>query len=72
MFSTEGLRLKDVVLPHHTLVALVGHHQHWHLGRGEITLQSENIEYQGRLRDGSDLTKYILAQYSKDLGLEES
>ena len=26
MFGTEGLRLEDVVLPHHPLVTLVGHH----------------------------------------------
>ena len=42
VFGTEGLRLEDVVLPHHTLVALVGHHQHGHLGGGEISLQSES------------------------------
>ena len=44
MFSTESLRLEDVVLSHHALVALVGHHQHRHLGGGEIALESGNVD----------------------------
>ena len=46
VLGTESLRLENVVLPDDSLITLVGHHQHRHLGGGEITLQTshQNID----------------------------